>query len=73
MEIKIQVIHRSELVIVEETFVIPAETYDHYSYPEDVIQAKIQEMRERVTKQIPFAEARSKESKEKIPIKSLNP
>lgn len=61
MEIRLQVIHKSEFAVVEETKIIPMETYDYYSFPEDFLLAYISEMRTKVEKEIPLAEARGKE------------
>jgi len=65
MEIKLQIIHRSEFAVVQETYVMPIETYDYYQNPENVLHAKICEMRDRVEKEIPLAEQQLKELKEK--------
>lgn len=66
MEIRTQVINRTENSVVEETYIIPIETYRSYSYPEDILQAQVEKMIKAVEKEIPAAEQRGKEMKENL-------
>lgn len=52
MEIVIMVVHEDGTSIVRETKTIPMEEYDALSYPEDMLHAKIWEMRNKITQEV---------------------
>lgn len=52
MEIIIKVEHRDERIVIDETYKMTTQHFDMLAYPEDVIHAKVWELRNKVTNEL---------------------